>query len=235
MGFWLRRLSILAVLGFPIAVIGSRIGLYDFRFGFTILTYTVYLAIAVFVLSLIVMFIQRKSNKAGFKAARTAMVLSLIPLAVIGSQLFIVKSVPPIHNISTDVVNPPQFDKVVALRGEGTNPIEYDIAKLADQQQAAYPEVKTLFTADTAALAHAKALKAVDSLGWALVNSDLEQGIIEATQTTALWAFKDDVVIRISQKAGQTAIDVRSVSRVGQSDVGANAKRIKKFFAEYSG
>ncbi|MFT5574022.1 MAG: hypothetical protein ACI9FR_002958 [Cryomorphaceae bacterium] len=234
MGAWLKRLSILAVLGFPITVIGSRLGFYDFRIGFSILTYTVYLAAAVFLVGLIVIFVQRKSNQAGSAAARTAVLLALIPLAIIGNTLVNIRSVPAIHNISTDTINPPQFQKIIELRGEGTNPLEYDASSLAEVQLKAYPEVQTLMTSDTPEQAHAKALSVVAELGWELVNDDVSKGIIEATETTALWAFKDDVVIRITQQGEQTAIDLRSVSRVGQSDIGANAKRIKKFLSNYS-
>lgn len=233
MGLWLKRLSIIAVLGFPIAVIGTRLGLYDFRFGFSILRYTVFLALAVFVAGLIVSVMQRKSNPAGSKAARVGVLLSLLPLALIASQIVTARSVPPIHNISTDVVNPPQFDKVIALRGEGSNPHAYDIAQLAELQSKAYPDVKTFYTSDSIGEAQLKAVAAVQALGWELVNNDPQKGIVEATETTALWAFKDDVVIRISTQGSQTAIDLRSVSRVGQSDLGANAKRIKKFLATY--
>lgn len=233
MGLWLKRLSIIAVLGFPVAVIGTRLGFYDFRFGFTLLRYTVYLALAVFAVGLIVSFLQRKADPEGSKAARVGVLLSLLPLALIGSQIVTARSVPPIHNISTDVVNPPKFDKVVALRGEGSNPLEYNIDELAEVQSKAYPDIRTLVTTDSVAEAHSKALAAVDALGWELVNDDPAQGIIEATETTALWAFKDDIVIRIQAVNEQTAIDLRSVSRVGQSDLGANAKRIKKFFNSY--
>ena len=70
-------------------------------------------------------------------------------------------------------------------------------------------------------------------MGLALVNSDAEKGIIEATETTAIWGFKDDVVVRVVEKDGKTIIDLRSVSRIGQSDLGANAKRIEKFLAKF--
>lgn len=69
----------------------------------------------------------------------------------------------------------------------------------------------------------------VQELGWELVDSDIVSGRIEATDTTRWFGFKDDVVIRISQEATGSVIDVRSKSRVGRSDVGVNAKRIETF------
>jgi uncharacterized protein (DUF1499 family) len=159
--------------------------------------------------------------------------IALLPLIGLGTQMFTAESVPSIHNISTDVVNPPKFDKVVALRGENTNPLEYDIAKLASVQAQAYPKVKTLLTELSVGDAHARAKAVVESMGLELVNSDVSNGIIEATETTTLWGFKDDLVIRIAEQGGKTAVDLRSVSRIGISDLGANAKRIEKFLAKF--
>jgi len=76
-----------------------------------------------------------------------------------------------------------------------------------------------------------KALVAVDDLGWELVAQDASAGRIEATDTTFWFRFKDDVVIKIDQQGSDTAVDVRSVSRVGTGDVGANAIRMRKLFA----
>ena len=229
MGVWLRRLGVLAVLGFPMAVLGTRLGLFDFRFGFQIVTWTVYLSVAVFVVGLVLSFWWRKSDIDSAKACRFAALLALIPLLGIGSQLITARSVPAIHNISTDMSDPPQFDKVVALRGENSNPHDYDIQKLASVQAEAYPHIKTKLTSLSANEAFTRAQALVPELGWELVSANSEAGLIEATETTALWGFKDDVVIRITESGEQSAIDLRSVSRVGQSDLGANANRIAKF------
>lgn len=233
MGTWLKRLSILALLGFPVAVLGSRLGFYDFRVGFEILKYSVFLAAGVFLLGMVLSFAQRNSNAESAKASRIAAYICLIPLLGIGSQIVTARSVPFIHNISTDVSDPPSFDKVVSLRGEGSNPLEYDAEKIGALQLEAYPDVKTLMVDASVEEAFSQALVVANDLGWELVNEDSATGIIEATETTALWAFKDDVVIRVKRIGTKTAIDLRSVSRVGQSDLGANAKRIKKFLDAY--
>ncbi len=228
----LKPLAILAALGFPIAVIGYRLSLFPFPTSFQILTYTVYLSLVVFFLSLVMSFVKR-SEPVLAKSAGIAAMIALLPLIGLGSQLFSARSVPEIHNISTDTVNPPAFDKVVALRSEYNNPLEYDVTKLAEIQSKAYPNVKTLMTDLSVAEAHAKAETVVKSMGLELVNSDAEAGIIEATETTTIWGFKDDIVVRIAEKGGETAVDLRSVSRIGRSDLGANAKRIEKFLANF--
>lgn len=228
----LKPLAILALLGFPIAVIGFRLGAFPFSTSFQLLTYTVYLSAAVFLVGMVMSLVKRADVDLA-KSARTAALIALLPMIGIGTQVFTAKSVPGIHNISTDVVNPPKFDKVVALRGENTNPLEYNIEKLATIQTEAYPKVKTLITDLSVIDAHARAKTVVESMGLELVNSDASNGIIEATETTTIWGFKDDVVVRITAQGDSTAIDLRSVSRIGMSDLGANAKRIEKFLAKF--
>jgi uncharacterized protein (DUF1499 family) len=228
----LKLLAALALLGFPIAVVGFRLGAFPFSISFQLLTYTVYLSAAVFVLGMVVGFVMR-ADRGAAKSARTAAMIALLPLIGLGTQVFTAKSVPGIHNISTDVVNPPAFDKVVALRGEYTNPLEYNIANLASIQTQAYPNVKTLSTELSPIDAHARAKAVVESMGLELVNSDQSNGIIEATETTTIWGFKDDLVVRITENDGKTAVDLRSVSRIGTSDLGANARRIEKFLAKF--
>lgn len=230
MGTWLKRMGILAVLGFPLAVIGTRLNLFDFRIGFSIIQITMLLALSVFLLSIVTWWWQRSRNPASAKAAGIAAILALLPIIGLGSQLVSARSLPMIHNISTDTVNPPQFDQIVSLRGDTANSLTYDSEVLAAVQQAAYPEVKTLVTDMGVQAAFRRSVELAQRLGWKIVATNQETGLIEATDTTTLWQFKDDIVIRIeANDVGGTEIDLRSVSRVGKSDLGANAKRITAF------
>jgi uncharacterized protein (DUF1499 family) len=78
-----------------------------------------------------------------------------------------------------------------------------------------------------------KAIDAARSLGWEIVSSDAPGGRIEATDTSMWFGFKDDVVVRVlPDPSGGSRVDVRSVSRVGTSDIGANAKRVREFLAK---
>jgi len=233
MSIWLKRFSLIALVGFPFAVLGFRFGLFGFGVSYKIIGATLLLAAVVFLLGSLLSIVHLKSNPNSAKTAKLATILSLLPLAVIGSQIFTAKSLPQIHNISTDISNPPAFDKIVALRGQNSNPLEYKATDLAELQKAAYPNVKTLLVDDSPEQAYQKSAKIVSQLGWQQVNADSAKGIIEATQTTLLWGFKDDVVIRIESQGNKTAIDLRSVSRIGRSDLGANAKRISAFLNEY--
>lgn len=146
---------------------------------------------------------------------------------------------PPIHDISTNRSNPPEFIAVVALRGETSNSLVYGAPgysemtpeKLINYTDEAFPDLITQRYAESATVVFEKALAAVDNLGWELVAADASTGRIEATDTTFWFRFKDDVVITINQQGSDTAVDARSVSRVGVGDVGANAIRLRKLFA----
>jgi uncharacterized protein (DUF1499 family) len=136
---------------------------------------------------------------------------------------------PPIHDISTDVADPPQFtDAAVSRRGPGSNSLDYNPDN-AEQQAAAYPDVQTLRTSISIEQSFELAQQVAAQLGWEVYHSDLAAGLIEAEATTPVMNFSDDVVIRLRTNADGTLIDLRSVSRVGVSDLGANAARIEAF------
>jgi uncharacterized protein (DUF1499 family) len=139
--------------------------------------------------------------------------------------------VPPIHDISTDTSDPPAFVAVVARRvaAGASNPPEYAGPEVAAQQQAAYPDLTPIALQAPPDQAFARALAAARSLGWEIVASEAGEGRLEATDTTRWFGFKDDVVVRIRPDGGGSRVDVRSKSRVGRSDVGANAARIRAF------
>jgi len=235
----LKWLAVLSALGFPLALIGFRIGLYGFGTGFQILNYTFYLALIVLIAGLVVFVLHRRSKPASARNAVIAVAISLIPIVGLGIQVYLARTVPAIHNISTDVANPPGFDAIVAIRGDSANPLAYSIenGNLAELQQAAYPNIKTMNVSASVQDSFDKALSVAQSLGWEIVNINADMGIIEATQTTTLWQFKDDIVIRVQadpQTPNITNVDLRSVSRVGRSDLGANAKRIQGFKDQFN-
>ncbi len=139
--------------------------------------------------------------------------------------------VPPIHDISTDTIDPPKFEALLPLRTDATNSPDYAGATIAVQQQQAYPDIQTLQFNVAPAAVFETALKTAMAMGWAIEAQAPTQGRIEATATTLWFGFKDDVVIRIQADAQGTRMDIRSASRVGKSDVGKNAARIRDFRA----
>jgi uncharacterized protein (DUF1499 family) len=204
---------------------GSRMGWWSFRTGLTVvLRWAAYGGIAASVLALVALV-------AGGRRPIAAVALLAGLGALIPPLMFqrTAKSVPPIHDISTDTDNPPAFVAVVDRRQDASNAVEYGGPEIAAQQHQAYPDLRPVTLADPPARAFERALEAAKGQGWEIVASVPAEGRIEATDTTRFFGFKDDVVVRIKPEGAGSRLDVRSLSRVGKSDVGKNASRIRAY------
>ena len=207
-----------------------KYGVVDLGTAFTGFKFGVFAGIAALILLVLQILFKRKTVTLG--STIMALLLSTIAIAIPLSMLNKGKSVPPIHDISTDLVNPPEFVAIAPLRADAPNPVEYAGVEVATQQRAAYPELQTLnYTQSKSELVEATK-QAIDHLGWQLVNIDADQGIIEATDRTMWFGFKDDVIVRITDNGSERLVDIRSKSRVGGSDLGKNAERIHDFIEE---
>jgi uncharacterized protein (DUF1499 family) len=160
-------------------------------------------------------------------AVLCAAVAIFVPLSMMNKA----KSVPPIHDITTDLVNPPKFVAILALRANASNPAAYQGEEIASQQREAYPELQTQKYSQTTEQVFDAALAAVKHMGLDVVTADKTLGLIEAYDTTTWFGFVDDVVIRIQSAEQTTMLDARSKSRVGMSDIGKNAERLKNLIA----
>jgi uncharacterized protein (DUF1499 family) len=140
---------------------------------------------------------------------------------------------PLIHDITTDINTPPEYQEVKNLRKPGDNPPDYTHDKTATSQVAAYPDIKPLITSLNVEDALMEATQVVKDLQWELVNLDYEKGTIEAYDTSKLFGFVDDIIIRVQSDDGGSRIDIRSSSRVGKGDLGKNAERIRMFIKSF--
>lgn len=140
---------------------------------------------------------------------------------------------PRIHDITTDTADPPVFAMAASQRGDGANPLTIKPEVIA-QQQAAYADLAPVQSSLNPAAAFERALQIAQEMEWAIYHQNETAGVIEAVATTGIMLFKDDVVIRIRPDAGGSVIDLRSVSRVGESDLGANAARIRSFIDAFN-
>ena len=221
--------GVIAAVCLPLGALGTKFGLWAYTGGFMLLAAGAVLATLASFLGVIAYIVSlRKKLLAERSTLLIGILLGVVVLAILGSQYSAASSVPPIHNISTDTVNPPQFDKIVAIRSAAnSNPLAYDTATLAPQQMAAYPWVKSLTLTASADDVVDRAEAVMRDMGLEIVSANKITGLVEATATTFWFGFKDDVAVRVQAAAdGGTLVDVRSVSRVGQSDLGANAARI---------
>jgi hypothetical protein len=224
--------SIIAILLLISSGFGTRVGLWQFRTGFAILQVAAYCGIGCALLSIVSGIVSaRKRHWAGVILSLLALAIGLLAFGLPYSWKVKAQSYPRIHDISTDLDNPPKFVAVIPLR---QGPVEYGGAVIAAQQLSAYPDLKTLVLPVSRDQAFHSALETAREMGWQIVAAVPAEGRIEATDTTFWYGFKDDIVIRIFPAGERTLIDIRSVSRVGISDVGTNAKRIRTFLTKMS-
>ena len=228
-------IAILAILMLALAGPGVRVGLWTISTGFQLLRWGAYLGIAASVAALIQLLVP------AWRAPSAVPLLAAIGLGLVAAGVpwfwrHRAEQVPPIHDITTDVRQPPEFVAVLPLRANAPNPAIYGGPEVAQAQEKAYPDIRPLELATVPpGGAYARALAAVRAEGWDLVTADSMAGRIEATATTGWFGFKDDVVVRIQAQGAGSKVDVRSVSRVGGSDVGTNARRIREYLRRVQG
>lgn len=141
------------------------------------------------------------------------------------------RHVPPIHDITTDTDMPPAYVALAPQRLAAPNGLEYGGPEVAAAQKQAYPDVVTMLSKLSPDALYARARQAVQDFGWQVADASDSQWRIEAVDTTLLYGFKDDIVVQIRSDANGSRLDVRSASRVGRSDLGVNAARIRKLLA----
>lgn len=207
-----------------------RFELVDLGQAFALLRQGAYVALAASALGLLTLLVASLCRR-----TKPALVGGLVIAAVAGMMWVPyqlqqrAQQVPPIHDITTDLDDPPAFVALAEAREAAPNAVDHPGERTARQQRDAYPDIQpiTLDLTLTEALSAAEAA-ALDQ-GWALAEVAGER--IEATATTRWFGFKDDVVIRLSEVEGGTQVDVRSASRLGRSDMGTNAQRIRDYLA----
>jgi uncharacterized protein (DUF1499 family) len=230
---------ILALVACAVAVLGLvllcaagplyRVGALSLPTAFSLLRWAAYLGIAAIVIAI-------PPAVAGY-ARRHKLHVLVAALAFLGGAVALgipfqwqqsARGLPPIHDITTDLENPPAFEAVVPLRADAPNSLERP-PDLAQQQREGYPDLAPVTLSMPADQAFDRALEEAQNAGWRVVTADKASGRIEATDTTRWFGFQDDVVVRLTPWGAGTRVDVRSVSRVGRGDVGTNARRIRRY------
>ena len=213
------------------AGIGYRLDLWGYRDGIGALPYVFWVAVAITVIAAIALI-------AGVAIKRTgAIVLGALALIIAGTTAYVpynlrqtVRAVPAIHDITTDFDNPPQYIRIATLRKKTDHPAAYDGPEVAAQQQKGYPDIGPIVLKAPADKVFGASRIVLQSMGLEVIDAEPIQGRIEATDRSLLFGFEDDVVVRIVGGAdGTTKVDVRSKSRVGRSDLGINAARVREF------
>lgn len=250
-GHWARRLSwgaiVLTVGGLAaalVAAVGSGAGAWSFAIGFGILRYAFFAAIAGGLLAIVAFFIAGRDGVQTRRLNLLALVVAVAFGAYLMNQIATARQVPAIHDATTDLVDVPQFG-TLKVRADNLEKIPDDgrpeLAALDPESRwkaihrESYGDLRGL----RLPLSVAETMKRGEALarerGWHIARLDRQAGIIEATATTFFFRFKDDVVIRVRPdpaRPGGSIVDMRSISRVGGSDIGVNARRIRAFLAD---
>ena len=205
--------------------VGSRLGWWHFTVGLQVSEWAAYGAAVAFVLSAVGLFQTRPgAARRGLVVALLGLLVALPPVAMAIQWEYATRIYPPINDISTNTEDAPVF-------WDMPNPTDYPGAKSAALQRAAYPDLAPLKLAMPPDQAFAQALAVAKDKGWVIVASVPAEGRIEATATSLLYGFTDEVAIRVKASDAGAQVDVRSRSRIGRIDRGVNAKRIRTYVA----
>lgn len=215
----------IALLG--LAGLGHRMDVLSVRPALQLAEGAVYLAIAAFTVAAvhIAKALTGKAPNRPRGASLFAIFFSLPMLILAAHWVQARQSYPAINDITTDSANPPTF---TAFGSTGL----YPGASFSSRQARAYPDIRPLHLPDDKAVAFALALSLVHQRGWQVAAENESLGRIEAVAESFLFGFEDEIVLRIRDSSAGSVIDMRSRSRVGKHDYGANAKRIRSFMRD---
>ncbi|MGH7247497.1 MAG: DUF1499 domain-containing protein [Pseudomonadota bacterium] len=249
---WSRRLALFSLAATFVAIIIVRSGALDIVPALSTLAGALVLAVVAILLAFgAIIVIWRE----GLDGLRHAIAAALVGLALIAYPAYLgmkAYRLPAIYDVTTDPIDPPQFDAIARLRPRDANPIAYQGLYAAEQQHAAYPDIEPEDTTATPRQAFDVAMKVVTRRRWRIVDArppaagggsrsfetgppqdpSALDGIIEAVVRTPILGFPEDVVVRVRATRDGARIDVRSASRYGRNDIGSNAQRVQDLISD---
>ena len=228
--------AIIGVLASALILFGARLGVWDPITGFGLyrnyFNLIAMIVAGVGVLAFIIHVVRKETAHAVLGGVATLVgVICLVPMIL--STLNPPVRGAPINDITTDTSNPPAFLVLDDTREGARTSLVYGGQEVAQTQAAAYPDIAPLETDLSADAAYARALELGQDMGWEIIASDDQARRFEATARTSVFYFADDVVVVVSDQENGSRVDMRSISRVGRSDQGVNAARIRKFQQQF--
>jgi Protein of unknown function (DUF1499) len=230
-----------------VSAVGTGWGFWEYTSGLKGVTWAFFLGIGALLFGLLFGWRARKSISPPPRIRRWAgMLVALLYVGWVGTFLVSALTVPAIHDVSTDLADPPTF-RTLQLRADNLDNVpgadDAEMKGLTPQQrwvtvhQKSYGDIRSVRINEPVPSVVAKAERLAKDRGWDVAESLPEEGRLEATDTTAFFRFKDDVVIRVrpTDTGEGSVVDMRSVSRVGVSDLGMNAKRVRSFLGDLTG
>ncbi|MDR3422919.1 MAG: DUF1499 domain-containing protein [Xanthobacteraceae bacterium] len=234
LAIWARRLALFSLAATVIAVVIVRSGALDIVPALSTLAGALALALVAILLAFAAGVVIWTEGIGGVREAVTALLIGLVLIAYplyLGVKAY---RLPAIYDVTTDPIDPPRFVAIARLRPRDANPVTYAGLHIAELQRKAYSDIEPDLTTATPQEAYDAVLKVIAKRKWHIVDARPPQGaatprdgLIEAIARTPILSFRDDVAVRVRATPGGARIDVRSASRYGRHDLGANAARVR--------
>jgi uncharacterized protein (DUF1499 family) len=235
---WARNFAIFSVVAVVVSILIVRFGFLEMKPALA----TFFGALACAGLSILVSFAAFaaiwQNGSRGMSRIMLALLIDAVVLAYPAYLAVQYRKLPPIHDITTDPIDPPRFEALAPLRtGDDTNPAVSAGLYSAEQQRRAYPDIETVELDVPAPRAFDIAKRIVAKRKWLVIDEREPQpprrlGRIEAVARTPIMGFREDVSIRVTPDGDGSRVDIRSASRYFESDLGSNAARISKLIDE---
>jgi uncharacterized protein (DUF1499 family) len=232
LALWARRIALFSLAAAILAIIIVHSGLLEIRPALVTFGAAMALAILALLLAFAGFVSIWKDGVIGMGASLSAIGIAILLLAYPTYIAVKARNLPWIYDISTDPIDPPRYDTLAKARPRDANPIVYPGLVVAELQLEAYPDIEPLDADIDTRSAYNAALAVINRRRWRVVEARAPdqgrpEGRIEAVARTAIMGFRDDVIVRVRPFEGGARVDIRSSSRYGSFDFGANAARIR--------
>ena len=232
LALWARRIALFSLAATILAIIIVHSGLLEIRPALVTFGAAMALAILALLLAFAGFVSIWKDGVAGMGASLSAIGIAILLLAYPAYIAVKARNLPWIYDITTDPIDPPRYDTLAKARPRDANPIVYPGLAVAELQLEAYPDIEPLDADIDTRSAYNAALAVINRRRWRVVEARAPaqgrpEGRIEAVARTPIMGFRDDVIVRVRPFEGGARVDIRSSSRYGSFDFGANAARIR--------
>lgn len=237
LAIWARRIALFSLVAALLSIVIVRSGILEIEPALATFGGALLLAVIAIGLALASFVVIWKEGLGGLSYGLTAIAIGLALNAYPLYLGYKLRQLPPISDITTDPIDPPRFEAVARLRPRGANPVAYAGLYAAEQQRAAYPDIEPLMVTLPPVAAYEAARTIIEKRKWRIVDTrepqlNRREGRIEAVARTPIMGFRDDIVVRVRATSAGARIDIRSASRYGRYDFGANASRIRSLIED---
>jgi len=237
LAIWSRRLALFAMAVVLLVIVIVNLGFLDPLPAISTLAGSLFFALVAMVLAFGAFVVIWRQGLRGLGLAVAALSIGIAMLAYPAYLGVLFYRLPAVNDITTDPVDPPRFEAIARLRPRGANPIAYPGAAALQLQRTAYPDIEPLLVSVPPLEAYDAALAVITKRKWRIVDvrppqTGRREGRIEAVARTPIMGFRDDIVVRVRAAEDGARIDMRSASRYGVRDFGANASRLRSLSSD---